>query len=97
WTETGDRRGPSPLHAHGQLPRGMAWASLAGRFSSFVLDEPYLLTTARSVELNPVRAGLINAPRGYRWSSAAAHVPGRDDTLVRVARLHAGPQLACLP
>jgi len=29
WTQTGDRRGPPPLHPHGQLPRGMARASLA--------------------------------------------------------------------
>jgi len=38
-------------------------------------------------ELNPVRAGLINAPSRHQWSSAAAHVRGRDDTLVRVAPL----------
>src|SRR5271156_5357111 len=37
-----------------------------GRFSSFVLDEPYLLTATRYVELNPVRAGLVNAPSRYR-------------------------------
>ena len=35
--------------------RGHLWQ---GRFASFVLDEPYLLTAARYVELNPVRAGL---------------------------------------
>jgi putative transposase len=58
-----------------------------GRFASFVLDVPYLLTAARYVELNPVRAGLINAPSQYRWSSAAAHVRGKDDMLVRVAPL----------
>jgi putative transposase len=39
------------------------------------------------VELNPVRAGLVNAPSRYRWSSAAAHLRGRDDGLVRVAPL----------
>ena len=33
--------------------RGHLWQ---GRFASFVLDEPYLLTAARYVELNPVRA-----------------------------------------
>ena len=33
--------------------RGHLWQE---RFSSFVLDEPYLLTSARYVELNPVRA-----------------------------------------
>ena len=64
--------------------RGHLWQ---GRFASFVLDEPYLLTAARYVELNPVRAGLVNAPRQYRWSSAAAHVRGKDDKLVRVAPL----------
>ena len=64
--------------------RGHLWQ---GRFASFVLDEPYLLTVARYVELNPVRAGLVDAPSRYRWSSAAAHVRGRDDALVRVAPL----------
>ena len=64
--------------------RGHLWQ---GRFASFVLDEPYLLTAARYVELNPVRAGLIGAPSRYRWSSARAHVRGKDDTLVRVAPL----------
>ena len=36
------------------------------------------------IELNPVCAGLIGSPGRYRWSSAAAHVRGRDDVLVRV-------------
>jgi putative transposase len=42
-----------------------------------VLDEPYLLTAARYVELNPMRTGLIESPSRYRWSSAAAHLRGR--------------------
>ena len=32
--------------------RGHLWQ---GRFASFILDKPYLLTAARYVELNPVR------------------------------------------
>jgi putative transposase len=64
--------------------RGHLWQ---GRFASFVLDKPYLLTAARYVELNPVRAGLVKAPTRYRWSSAAAHARRRDDALVRVAPL----------
>jgi putative transposase len=64
--------------------RGHLWQ---GRFASFVVDEPYLLTAVRYVELNPVRAGLVKAPARYRWSSAAAHTRGRDDALVRVAPL----------
>ena len=40
-----------------------------GDSPSFVLDERYLLPPVRYVELNPVRAGLVNSPRQYRWSS----------------------------
>ena len=39
--------------------RGHLWQ---GRFASFVMDEDHLLTAARYVELNPVRAGLVQAP-----------------------------------
>ena len=69
--------------------RGHLWQ---GRFASVVLDEPYLLTAARYIELNPARAGLVEAPSRYRWSSAAAHVRGRDDALVTV-----GPLLELAP
>jgi putative transposase len=64
--------------------RGHLWQ---GRFASCALDPPHLLTAARYVELNPVRAGLVNSPSRYRWSSARAHTRGKDDTLVRVAPL----------
>jgi putative transposase len=64
--------------------RGHLWQ---GRFASYPLDEPYLLCATRYVELNPVRAGLVQSPGAYPWSSAAAHLTGRDDTLVRVAPL----------
>ena len=53
-----------------------------GRFASYVLDEPYLLAAARYVEMNPVKAGLVRRPWRYRWSSAAAHLNGREDGLV---------------
>ena len=55
-----------------------------GRFSSFPLDEAHLYTAARYIELNPVRAGLVER---YPWSSAAAHLAGCDDRLVRVRPL----------
>ncbi len=69
--------------------RGHLWQ---GRFASFVLDETHLLNAARYVELNPVRAGLVDAPSGYRWSSASAHLEERDDNLV-----HVGPLLRLAP
>src|SRR5882724_11981755 len=51
------------------------------------MDEPYLLACARYVELNPVRAFLAADPATWRWSSAAAHLAGRDDGLVTVRPL----------
>ena len=65
----------------------MAGLSLAGAFGSFVMDEPYLLAAARYVELNPVRAGLVPSAQQWPWSSARAHLAGRDDRLVKVAPL----------
>ena len=64
--------------------RGYLWQ---GRFASFVMDEPYLLAAARYVELNPVRARLVSSPGDWPWSSARAHLSGRDDPLVEVAPL----------
>jgi putative transposase len=37
------------------------------------------------VELNPVRAGLVRRPQNWPWSSARAHLTGRDDGLVTAA------------
>jgi putative transposase len=64
--------------------RGYLWQ---GRFASFVMDERHLLRAARYVELNPVRAKLCRTPWRWPWSSAAAHVAGCDDGLVRVGPL----------
>ena len=64
--------------------RGHLWQ---GRFASFAMDERYLLAATRYVELNPVRARLADEPWEYPWSSAGAHIAGRDDALVKVAPL----------
>ncbi len=66
--------------------RGYLWQ---GRFASFPVDEPHLLACTRYVELNPVRARLARRARDWRWSSAKAHLAGRDDELVKTAPLHA--------
>lgn len=64
--------------------RGHLWQD---RFASFPMDEQYLLTTARYIELNPVRAGIVKKPQDYKWSSAAAHLQKEDDILVKVEPL----------
>jgi putative transposase len=58
-----------------------------GRFSSVALDDAHLVAAARYVALNPVRARLVARAEDWAWSSARAHLAGRDDALVRVAPL----------
>lgn len=44
-----------------------------GRFKSHLVDsERYLLEVARYIVLNPVRAGIVDAPGKWKWSSYAA-------------------------
>jgi putative transposase len=50
-----------------------------GRFKSSLVDsERYLLTCMRYIELNPVRAGMVDNPGDYRWSSYRHHVGESD-------------------
>jgi putative transposase len=55
-----------------------------GRFGSVAMDDAYLVAAARYVAMNPVRAGLVERPQDWRWSSAAAHLAGKDDGVVKV-------------
>ena len=60
---------------------GTVWQ---GRFKSVVVQkEDYLNQLGRYIELNPVRAGIVETPRDYRWSSARAYVLGEKDPLVK--------------
>jgi len=56
-----------------------------GRFGSVVMDEEHLFNAIRYVTLNPVRAGLTKRAQDWAWSSARAHLTGRDDAVVSVA------------
>lgn len=64
--------------------RGHLWQ---GRFASLPRDGDYLLSTARYVELNPVRARLVERPETWAWSSALPHLKARDHDLAKVAPL----------
>ncbi len=57
---------------------------MAGRFHSFVMDEPHLNATVKYVELNPVKARLCENPKDWRWSSVHAHLNSDDEGLVSV-------------
>jgi putative transposase len=48
-----------------------------GRYRATVVDsEQYLLTLMRYIELNPVRAGMVDHPGDYPWSSYAFNAQG---------------------
>ena len=48
-----------------------------GRFRSCIAQqENYLLICQRYIELNPVRAGIVDHPGEYRWSSYRANAQG---------------------
>ncbi len=54
-----------------------------GRYkSSLVQDEHYLLTCYRYIELNPVRAMMVEAPGDYKWSSYHFNAYGRCDEII---------------
>lgn len=55
-----------------------------GRFRSCLTqDAAYLLTCQRYIELNPVRAVMVEHPAEYRWSSYRANAQGEPDALLR--------------
>jgi putative transposase len=51
--------------------------------SSLVHSERYLLTCMRYIELNPVRAGMVDRPEAWRWSSYGSNAYGHTGWLRR--------------
>lgn len=50
--------------------------------SSLVQADHYLLLCQRYIELNPVRAAMVDDPVHYRWSSYRANALGQHDQLI---------------
>ena len=54
-----------------------------GRFrSSIIQQQEYLFSCQRYIEMNPVRAGMVEHPGEYRWSSYQANGQGRSSDLI---------------
>ena len=54
-----------------------------GRYKSNVIEsQAYLLSCMRYIEMNPVRAGMVDHPAKYRWSSYAANALGTDNAIL---------------
>jgi putative transposase len=90
-TEEGLRMAVGEAHRRysSMINRRQKWTGhlWQGRFSSFPMDSAYLLTAAKYIEMNPVRAHLAPDPYSWQWSSARAHADGHDDDLVKVSPL----------
>jgi putative transposase len=50
--------------------------------SSLIQADEYLLACQRYIELNPVRAGMVDEPAHYRWSSYRSNALGQVDPLL---------------
>lgn len=62
-----------------------------GRFRSSLVDsEAYLFTCMAYIELNPVRARMVDAPGDYPWSSFRSNSSGRPGAPLVPHRLYAG-------
>lgn len=54
-----------------------------GRYKATLIDsEAYLLTCMRYIELNPVRAGMVDHPSEYPWSSYPHNADGQADPMI---------------
>jgi len=54
-----------------------------GRYKATLIDsDNYLLSCCRYIELNPVRAGMVEHPAEYVWSSYGFNGLGKDDPLI---------------
>jgi putative transposase len=64
-----------------QKRTGTLWE---GRYrSGLVLGARHLLACYRYIELNPVRAGMVEHPAEYRWSSYRVNAQGESSALVK--------------
>lgn len=68
-------------HYHFKYKRsGHLWQ---GRFRSpIVSDDEYLRNVMVYIEQNPVRAGMVNRPEEYRWSSYLLNVKHKESKLI---------------
>ena len=71
---------------HSYHRTGTLWE---GRYKSTLIDsERYFLTVSRYIELNPVRAGMVEHPVEYPWSSYQSNAIGRPISLLTPHRCY---------
>lgn len=56
-------------------------------FAEMIKTESYLLQTSKYIHLNPVKAGIVDNPVKYPWSSYGIYMGVRKNSLVRVENI----------
>jgi len=73
---------------HSYRRTGTLWE---GRYKSTLVDtDDYLLTCYRYIELNPVRANMIDHPSKYQWSSYRHNAVGQHNELITPHDIYLG-------
>jgi putative transposase len=88
----------SAMHRLGQMyvqafnaRHGRVGTLLQGRFKSCLVDsDAYLLAVIRYIELNPVRAAMVERAEDFRWSSVHAHLGLRADWMLTTHATYLG-------
>lgn len=60
---------------------GRLWESRY--YSTIIEEERYLWAVSKYIETNPIRAGITKRPEDYLYSSAKAHILGKQDPLLK--------------
>lgn len=58
-----------------------------GRYSSIALDDEHCVAALRYIELNPVRAGFVNDPYHWHFSSARIHASLESNSILTNTRI----------
>ncbi len=73
---------------HSYRRSGTLWE---GRHKASIVNaDEYLLLCYRYIELNPVRAGMVNSPDEYPWSSYLYHAWGKQNQILNDHELYLG-------
>jgi len=60
-----------------------------GRYKACLISsEQYLFTCMRYIELNPLRAGMVEDPSEYHWSSYHRNALGKVNPLIQPGQTH---------
>ncbi|MCF6300121.1 MAG: transposase [Proteobacteria bacterium] len=77
-----------PYINHKYKRTGTMWE---GRFKSSLVDsDVYVLACMRYIELNPIRANMVDSPQEYKWSSYRANALGDHDRLIQAHESYQG-------